>query len=106
MAISAPVLPAETMPEASPFLTALMAKRMELLRGAKSRRRLFIIGNNVVGVPDARLRAEPAMGIDKRFDFIFSTKEEKINLRQPLRGDLDTVDHHFRRGVAAHGVNG
>ena len=36
MAISAPVLPADTQASASPFFTALMAKRMEELRPLRS----------------------------------------------------------------------
>ena len=106
-AIRAPVLPADTAAAARPSFTASIARPMLLLRpwrrtceGLASRADL------VRRVLDRGLRAELGPRLQEPTQLVLIAEQQEAQAGEPFPRHVGACDHHLRRVVAAHGVEG
>ena len=85
IAVSAPVLPAETATSASPFLTASMASHIEddLAAAAQRLARLVVHADGDVGMDDARGRLHRRMFVELRLDQRAIAEQQEFGVGMP-----------------------
>src|ERR1700722_14306553 len=105
IAISAPVLPADTTQPASPGRHRVDRQpHRGTPRAAQRDRWLGVVGDEFVGVMDDGLRRQLGQLVQERADAALDAVEQEFGLREADERDVGAVYHHVRRLFAAHGI--
>ena len=106
IAISAPVLPAETATSASPFFTASMASHIEeVLRPRRSAwLGLSCMADGNVGVDDARDLLQRGMLLELGIDLGAVAEQQELGVGMPVKRDRGAGNDDRSADIATHGV--
>ena len=104
-ASSAPVLPAVTTPEASPLATASIATRIDepRMRSAAVGFMSLPITSGAWRIVQAAAARRMALRAAAQLGLVADQQEPRA--RVAFGGDLQSLDDHERRVIAAHGVH-
>ena len=108
IAISAPVLPADTTPSARPSATASIASRMlDRRAGAQRQRRLGVVEHRPRRYGAARRLRQPRQLCSSGAILAFVAEQQEMGVGMPLAARYSAPrSDHRRRAVAAHRVEG
>ena len=105
-ASSAPVLPADTRPDASPRRDRIDRQAHGGLPAAQRRRRLHVVADDIGRMAHGARRARALMPAKQRRQRRLVTDQQKPRRGMTLGCNFQTLNDHIRGLVAPHGIHG